>query len=60
MIMKYEKTAEATDDLIDNKIRVVPKNSQKIIQRQLQMRMITKYLKKYIYLQKKDKKLLAI
>ena len=58
--MKYEKTAEATDDLIDNKIRVVPKNSQKIIQRQLQMRMITKYLKKYIYLQKKDKKLLAI
>ena len=32
----------------------------KIIQRQLQMSMIKKYLKKDIYLQKKDKKLLMI
>ena len=33
---------------------------KKIIQKQLQMRMIKKYLKKDIYLQKKDLKLLII
>ena len=57
-----QKTAEATGDLIvnniDNKIIKVSKNSQQISQRQLQMSMIKKYLKKNMYLQKKDKKLL--
>ena len=32
----------------------------KIIKRQLEMRMIKKYLKKDIYLRKKDKKILTI
>ena len=46
------------------KITKVSKNSQKIVQRQLQIKMVKKYLKKYlkkdINLQKKDKKLLII
>ena len=36
------------------------KNHNKIIQKQLQTRMIKKYLKKDMYLHKKDKKLLTI
>ena len=59
-----QKIAEATDDLIGNKIgdRItkVQKVDNKVIQRQLQMRMIKKYLKKDKYLQKKDNKLLMI
>ena len=59
-----QKIAEATDDLIGNKIgdRItkVQKIDNKVIQRQLQMRMIKKYLKKDKYLQKKDNKLLMI
>ena len=35
----------------------VSKIHNKIIQRQLEMRMIKKYLKKYLYLQKKNRKL---
>ena len=62
-----QKTAEATGDLIGNKIadavatvelRRFQKIHNKIIQRQLQMRMINKYLRKDIYLQKKYRKLL--
>ena len=57
-----QKTTEATGDLIGNKIddkitkpRKIPK---KIFQRQLQISMIKKYLKKDIYLLKKDKKII--
>ena len=46
------------------KITKLQKIQNKVIQRQLQVRMPRKYLKKYlkkdIYLQKKDKKLLII
>ena len=42
------------------KITKLQKIQNKIIQRQLQVRMPRKYLKKDIYLQKKDKKLLII
>ena len=42
------------------KLRVFPKTHNKINQKQLQMRMIKKYLKKDIYLQMKDEKLLII
>ena len=56
------KTAEATDALIGNKIAKgftkVSNIHNKIIQGQLQMSMIKKYLKKNMQLQKKDKKLL--
>ena len=59
-----QKTAEATGDLIDNKIpdkiTKVSKINNKIIQRQSPMRMIKKYLKNHIYLQNKDRKLLMI
>ena len=59
-----QKIAEATDDLIGNKIgdRItkVQKIDNKVIQRQLQMKMIKKYLKKDKYLEKKDNKLLMI
>ena len=41
-------------------LRKFHKIHNKIIQRQLQMKMIKKYLKKDIYLQKKDKRLLII
>ena len=59
-----QKIAEANDDLIGNKIgdRItkVQKIDNKVIQRQLQMKMIKKYLKKDKYLEKKDNKLLMI
>ena len=49
-----QKTVEATGDLIRNKIadritKVWKKLNNKLIQRQLQMSMIKKYLKKDIY-----------
>ena len=47
-----QTTAEATGDLIGNKI------ANYEIQKKLQMSMIKTYLKKDMYLQKKDKKLL--
>ena len=57
-----QKTAEATDDLISNKIAVqitkLQKIHNKLIQKQLEITMIKKYLKKNMYLYKKDKKLL--
>ena len=49
-----QKTAEATDDLIGNKIGKSQEVQCIIIQEQLQTNMIRKYLKKDIYLQKKD------
>ena len=62
-----QKTVEATSDLvgnkITNKITKISKTSQfhnRIVQKQLQMRMIKKYLKKDINFQKKDRKLLMI
>ena len=62
--MKYKKTAEATRDFVGNKIANkitgFPEIHDKIIQKQLQMSMIKKYLKEDIYLQKKDRKLLII
>ena len=61
--MEYnKKIAEATDDLTGNKIANKITKSQevhhRIIQKQLQMNIIKKYLKKDIYLQKKHRKLL--
>ena len=57
-----QKTAEATSGLIGDKtadiIMKVSKTLNIITQRQLQMRVIRKYLKKDKYLQKKDGKLL--
>ena len=47
--MKYQKTKKIKNN-----------NNNKAIQRQLQMRMMNKQLKKDIYIQKKDRKLLII
>ena len=70
--MKYKKTAEVTGDLTGKKINGFQKIYNKIIQRERErvtsendkeitkVRMIKKYLKKDIYLQKKDRKLLII
>ena len=58
-----EKTAEATGGFIGNKVatRITKfhKIQTKIIQKQLQISMVKKYLKKDIYLQKKGSKLLV-
>ena len=66
------KTGGATGDLIGNKIADVvamsydkritkiSKIHKRIIQRQLQMRIIKKYAKKDIYLQTKDKNVLMM
>ena len=57
-----QKTAAATVDLIGKKLLIKSQKFQtihkKIIQRQLQISMIKKFLEKDIYLQKKDRKLL--
>ena len=59
-----QKIAEATGDLIGTKIADRIVKSQEVhlrmIQKQLQMNTIKKYVKKDIYLQKKDTKLLMI
>ena len=59
-----QKTPAVTGNLIDNKVLIKLQESEKlhnrVIQKQLQMSMIKKYLKKGIYLQKKDRKLLII
>ena len=57
-----QKTGEAIGGLIGNKIvdksiKIIKRDS-KVIQKHLQMSMIKKYLKKDIYLQKEDRKLL--
>ena len=61
-LLQKKQSAEATDDLIgnkvDNKIEKFQKIHNKINQRLLQINVIKKYLKKDMYLQKKDKKLL--
>ena len=62
--MEYQKTAEATGNaatdvvakLQSGTIMKFKKICNKIILKQLQMRMIKKYLKKDIYLQKKYEK----
>ena len=54
------KIADAVSKLYTAELRKPEKIHNKIIQKQLQMRMIKKkYLKKDIYLQKKHKKLLT-
>ena len=68
---QFKNTAEATSDLLRNKnaeavelrrslTMVELRKSQKLYQKQkqLQMNMIKKYLKKDMYLQKRDRKLL--
>ena len=50
-----QKTAEATGDLVRNKIAVTPKNQQ---MKHTQMMLAMKYQKKDIYHHKKDKELL--
>ena len=58
-----QETAEVTGELTGNKIvdKVVKVSKiSKIIQKQFQMCMIKKYLKKNIYLRKKDRKSLMI
>ena len=55
-----QKTTEATDNLIDNKISERITKVSKISQRSLKINMTKEYLKKEIYLQKKDKKSLTI
>ena len=54
------KTSEATSDLNGNKIADrITKVSKTLPQNSLEMRIIKKYLKKDIYLQKKGRKLLT-
>ena len=61
---EIQKRAETTFDFIGNnkikklKLQKFQKIHNKIIRKQLQMGMTKKYLKKDIYLQKKNKKLL--
>ena len=61
---EIQKRAETTSDFIGNnkikklKLQKFQKIHNKIIRKQLQMGMTKKYLKKDIYLQKKNKKLL--
>ena len=61
---EIQKRAETTFDFIGNnkikklKLQKFQKIHNKIIRKQLQMCMTKKYLKKDIYLQKKNKKLL--
>ena len=61
-LLQKKQSAEATDDLIgnkvDNKISKFQKIHNKINQRSLQINIIKEYLKKDMYLQKKDKKVL--
>ena len=64
--MEYKKIINLIDNKItyavaesyDDRITKIQKIHNKIIQKQLQMSMTKKYLKKDIYLQKKNKKLL--
>ena len=66
--MEYQKTAEATGNeatdavpkLQNGTIMKFQKICNKIILKQLQMRMIKKYLKKDTYFQKKCEKLLIM
>ena len=61
-LLQKKQSAEATDDLIgnkvDKKIAKFQKIHTKINQRSLQINIIKEYLKKDMYLQKKDKKVL--
>ena len=59
-----QKIPAVTGNLMDNKWLIKLQESEKlhnrVIQKQLQTSMIKKHLKKDIYLQKKDRKLLII
>ena len=59
-----QKIPAVTGNLMDNKLLIKLQESEKlhnrVIQKQLQTSMIKKHLKKDIYLQKKDRKLLII
>ena len=61
---KEKKIAKATADLIVTKSLIRLQKSQnlhnRLIQKELEMSIIKKYLKKNTYLQKKDRKLLMI
>ena len=61
---QFQKSSEATDDLIGNKIpdkfTQVSQTSPESSLGQLEMRMINKYFKKDIYLQKKGRNLFII
>ena len=55
--MEYQKPAEATGDVIGNKVTnkklwKPQEVHQRIVQKQLRIKMIKKYVKKDIYLQK--------
>ena len=52
----FNNIADALAKSYNDKIKKVSKTYNKIIQRQLKMRMVKKYIKKYNYLQEKDKK----
>ena len=56
--MEYQKIMNLTDHKIADRITKISKNSQQVIQKQIQISMIKRYLKKDIYLQKKDKKII--
>ena len=65
--MEYQKTAEATSDLIGNKINEITivsrswqQNNSETIKSKHDKEYLKKYLKKDIYFQKKDRKLLII
>ena len=49
MIIEFRETAEATGYLISNKTRRFHKKLQKLIQQQLQISMMKKYLKEVLY-----------
>ena len=59
-----QKIPAVTGNLMDNKLLIKLQESEKlhnrVIQKQLQTSMIKKHLKKDLYLQKKDRKLLII
>ena len=51
--MEYQKTAEATGHVTSNNIANYQEVHHRIIQKQLQMTLIKKYLKKDIYSRRK-------
>ena len=59
-IEQFKKTAEATGDLIDNKIADKTTKFSKLHHRIIKLKMKKKYLERDIYFQKKDKKSLMI
>ena len=60
IIIVYEKHQKQLAISLVTKLQKFQKNQNKVVQRQLQTRMIKQYLKKNIYFQKKGTKLLII